>query len=678
MKQRFTYLDIRTIVNELSALLPNAYIQNIYSSSNRFYAFKLSTKHILLLEVGARFHLTDGYNAEKQTFFCTKLRKLLRHNVFKSIKQIGFDRVVRIETNKFWVYFEFYATGNIIITDFENRIIELFRPVKEMGIEKGTFYVVNPVELMFNIDVFYDVGMKEMIALDKIVYEEIRADFSRELKVIDCDLKHKDGKDFIYANNKELTCEEAKGNDKVISMYDSYFQGLIEAFENSKDFGVLMYTKDKPTNFIPYKPRSLEGHKTFESFNEALRTYFHKEEVKEVKKSNVVQKRQEKRIQDLEDALIDYDKKVELMYINRSQIEKILQGHMNVITYNLDWKEFEYYKNQQKDLVDFIQKSDFSKKVVTVKLIGEEGQLFLVILNFMKSFDTNINLIFEERKKAYEKLGKTKASINMVVKLLEKKESKKKVVAKEKITRKTFWFEKFNYCFTSNKKLILSGKNAQQNDILVKKYLTPNDLYFHADIHGASSVILKNGLKYMDEKCIEETGAVSLCMSNAWKSKVTANVYYVECEQVSKVANPGEYLKTGSFMIRGKKNFVDVFRLEYGICLVFKLEAALEDFERMNLENSSDFNFASAPKEDDKIEFGFVLVAPWSMIKDHKYKEKLLPGNDKKSKLVSTIMKNFHLVLKGVTNPKEINAVKSITVMEYMSVIISNCKIGKQ
>ena len=32
----------------------------------------------------------------------------------------------------------------------------------------------------------------------------------------------------------------------------------------------------------------------------------------------------------------------------------------------------------------------------------------------------------------------------------------------------------------------------QQNELIVKKYMRAGDLYVHADLHGASSVVVKN------------------------------------------------------------------------------------------------------------------------------------------------------------------------------------------
>ena len=40
--------------------------------------------------------------------------------------------------------------------------------------------------------------------------------------------------------------------------------------------------------------------------------------------------------------------------------------------------------------------------------------------------------------------------------------------------------------------LVVSGRDAQQNELLVKRYLRPGDLYVHADLHGAATTILRN------------------------------------------------------------------------------------------------------------------------------------------------------------------------------------------
>ena len=39
---------------------------------------------------------------------------------------------------------------------------------------------------------------------------------------------------------------------------------------------------------------------------------------------------------------------------------------------------------------------------------------------------------------------------------------------------------------------MIAGKNAQQNEILVKRYMNKCDIYVHADINGAATTIVKN------------------------------------------------------------------------------------------------------------------------------------------------------------------------------------------
>lgn len=50
------------------------------------------------------------------------------------------------------------------------------------------------------------------------------------------------------------------------------------------------------------------------------------------------------------------------------------------------------------------------------------------------------------------------------------------------------------------------------------------------------------------------------------------NAYWVTGEQVSKTAPTGEYLTTGSFMVRGKKNFLPPSHLILGLSFLFRLE----------------------------------------------------------------------------------------------------------
>merc|ERR1712228_636081 len=140
--------------------------------------------------------------------------------------------------------------------------------------------------------------------------------------------------------------------------------------------------------------------------------------------------------------------------------------------------------------------------------------------------------------------------------------------------RKVFWFEKFFWFISSENYLVIGGKDAQQNELLVKRYMKATDVYVHADLHGAATVIVKNSRpeQPVPPKTLTEAGQFAVCFSAAWDSKLMTSAYWVKPDQVSKTAPSGEYLTVGSFMIRGKKNFLPPSQLTMGFAFLFRLE----------------------------------------------------------------------------------------------------------
>ena len=66
--------------------------------------------------------------------------------------------------------------------------------------------------------------------------------------------------------------------------------------------------------------------------------------------------------------------------------------------------------------------------------------------------------------------------------------------------------------------------------------------------------------------------SIQVCRSQAWDSKIVTSAWWVEAHQVSKTAPTGEYLTVGSFMVRGKKNFLPPNPLVMGFGLLFRLD----------------------------------------------------------------------------------------------------------
>ena len=125
------------------------------------------------------------------------------------------------------------------------------------------------------------------------------------------------------------------------------------------------------------------------------------------------------------------------------------------------------------------------------------------------------------------------------------------------MNRKVFWFEKYIWFISSENYLVIGGRNAQQNEALVKKYMTKNDLFMHSELHGAAVVIVKNPTGYaVPSLTMMEAATFEMCHSPCWENKVLAQVYWVHASQVSKTPPTGMFISTGSFIIRGKRNFI--------------------------------------------------------------------------------------------------------------------------
>ncbi len=139
--------------------------------------------------------------------------------------------------------------------------------------------------------------------------------------------------------------------------------------------------------------------------------------------------------------------------------------------------------------------------------------------------------------------------------------------------RKPYWFERFLWFVSSENYLVIGGRDRQQNELIVRRYLQSSDLYVHADLHGASSVMIKNPTGApVPPRTLLEAGTLAVVHSGAWEAKVLADAWWVHADQVSKTAPAGEYLTSGSFMIRGKKNFVSVGQLALGFGVLFKVD----------------------------------------------------------------------------------------------------------
>ena len=187
-----------------------------------------------------------------------------------------------------------------------------------------------------------------------------------------------------------------------------------------------------------------------------------------------------------------------------------------------------------------------------------------LVLDLTKSIDANAAVYFEKAKKIKKKIEGAEAALNENLKKLKDLEAKKekeevKSLLQEKLKeRKQEWYEKFRWFVSSEGFLVIGGRDATSNEIVIKKHTEQNDLVFHTDLAGSPFFVVKSEGKQIGEKTKEETADATCTFSKVWKLGLqTTSVFYVNPEQVSKKTKAGEYMGKGAFMIYGKTNYID-------------------------------------------------------------------------------------------------------------------------
>ena len=182
-------------------------------------------------------------------------------------------------------------------------------------------------------------------------------------------------------------------------------------------------------------------------------------------------------------------------------------------------------------------------------------------IDYTKSAQENAQHYFEESKEAKRKLEGAKQAIGRLEEKVRALEKSKVIEKKIRKREEREWYERFYWFFASDGRLAIGGRSAQQNEEAVSKYLGPEDLFFHANIFGASAVVLKDG-KAASKEVKGEAAQFAACFSKAWENGLSSvDVFAVGREQISKSSQAGS-LGTGSFLISGEREWFKNVKLE--------------------------------------------------------------------------------------------------------------------
>ena len=105
-----------------------------------------------------------------------------------------------------------------------------------------------------------------------------------------------------------------------------------------------------------------------------------------------------------------------------------------------------------------------------------EEEMFTVRINLSLSAHANAQQYYAKRRANQTKYESAVATAEKAVSAAKMKhekmlQSKQKTVSRIKIQRKRYWFEKFDWFISPEGYLVIAGRNAQQNETLVKRYL---------------------------------------------------------------------------------------------------------------------------------------------------------------------------------------------------------------
>ncbi|PIA60910.1 hypothetical protein AQUCO_00300436v1 [Aquilegia coerulea] len=342
---------------------------------------------------------------------------------------------------------------------------------------------------------------------------------------------------------------------------------------------------------------------TLETFDASLDEFYSKiesqrseqqQQAKEgtaMQKLNKIRADQENRVHMLKKEVDRCITMAELIEYNLEDVEAAILAVNAALASGMNWEDLARYVKEEKKsgnpVAGLIDKLHLDRNCMTLLLSNNLDEMDddektrpaeKVEVDLALSAHANARRWYESKKRQESKQEKTVTAHEKAFKAAEKKTrlqlSKEKTVAAISHMRKVHYFEKFNWFVSSENYLIISGRDAQQNEMIVKRYMSKGDLYVHAELHGASSTIIKNHKpeQPIPPLTLNQAGCFTVCHSQAWDSKIVTSAWWVYPHQVSKTAPTGEYLTVGSFMIRGKKNFLPPSPLIMGFGIMFRFD----------------------------------------------------------------------------------------------------------
>lgn len=552
-KQGMSGVDVRAEVSELAAKLP-LWIGKIYQYNNTSFGFRLNgeekARYLFYCETGIRAHLVTALPPapKNPSGFSMYLRKYIEGGKVLSIRQKGIERVIFIEigkgVNEYYLIIELFDEGNLILTDKNFVILNALiqHRFRDRDIVSGAVY------------------NHDMTSPEELTYEE----FAEKITAEDSDVVRALAKKLLLGG---VTAEEicnASGISKSMparfaneAQLRPIYRAMTAWFETLSNTDAIIDSKGA----FPCASSMREPIARYPIFSLALEAYYPKFEKKAAEEVKVKLSAKERIRQQQEQAIVSFEKKAALA----TEASEIIYGHYGEVKETIDVLAAASRKMSWQEIASVLKKSDMpaTKRIVSLdaakaSVVLDLGEKQKVTIFVNESLEANAGRYSEQAKKFRAKRAGALRAMESMAQRAEKAEARKVGKLKAK------WYHRFRWMETSDGVLVIGGRNADQNEELVKKYMEGKDRFLHADVFGASTVIVKGAAEHMDEAV-----RFAASYSRLWSSgSASGSVIEAAPSQVSKTPESGEYVAHGSFIIRGERTIHKDVPLEVSIGLM--------------------------------------------------------------------------------------------------------------
>jgi len=532
--QGMSGIDIMAVVDELNGNLP-LWIGKIFQFSEREIGIKLNGEHRrkyqFFIEAGGHAHLVKKFPISRKnpTGFAMLLRKFLEGGKVLSVGQYGIQRILYFEVGKklddYKLIIELFDDGNVILAQRDGTIIMPLshHRFKDRDIVRG---------------VMYTLDRKDCATMSMPEFLKLMGSTSREVvKVLAVDC-------LLGGHYAEEVCRRAGVNKTEPSQHAdaNHIRAALDVLCNEVLHNrqpVITSSGCWPIVLLNETPEQ-----NFETFNEALAAFYPIPEMRlasekvEQGERYFIRKQQESAVIKFGQRIDVTQKKIDAMYANYQLVNDVLQI-IREASQQYSWQDIEKRLMASDIPIAKRIRAIYPAESAINFDVGEEVKLFI-----NETINANVARHYEQIKKLKKKRDGALKALQQPLKtrIKEKKES---------AMPKRQWYHRYRWFFTSDNMLVIGGRDASQNEELMKKYIEGGDTFFHADIHGASIVIVKGRTDYP-----EEVAQFAASYSGAWKSRLFAvDVYSVNPDQVSKTPPSGEYVARGGFIVRGERTY---------------------------------------------------------------------------------------------------------------------------